>query len=98
MVVLVLSDSYGSAPKLCQPLSISVELNRNMYLTDSGSGSVKLISRPLKGMAKFLQNLQTLVRAFDIHSRNTQLIKARHTIDQGTEMVDNVLQYVQACS
>ena len=52
----------------------------------------------MKGMAEFLQNLQTLVRAFDIHSRKIPLTEPRHTIDQGIEMVENVLQYVQACS
>ena len=51
----------------------------------------------MKGMAEFLQNLQTLVRAFDIHSRKIPLTEPRHTADQGIEMVENVLQYVQAC-
>ena len=62
-------DSDGTAPKLCQPLGICVEFDHNVYLTDMVSGSVKLIKRPTKGMVKFLQNLQTLVRAFDSHSR-----------------------------
>ena len=62
-------NSDGSAPKLCQPLGICVEFDRNVYLTDSGSGSVKLINRPTEGMDEFLQNLQMLARAFDIHSR-----------------------------
>ena len=47
-------DSDGSVPKLCQPLGICVEFDHNVYLTDSGSGSIKLINRPMKGMAEFL--------------------------------------------
>ena len=59
---------------------------------------LSIINRPMKGMAEFLKNSQTLVRAFDIHSRKIPLTESRHTIDQGIEMVENVLQYVQACS
>ena len=91
-------DSDGSAPKLCQSLGICVEFDRNMYLTDVGSGSIKLVNRPTKGMAEFLQNLQMFVRAFDIHSRKSPLTEPCHTIDQGIEMVKNVLQYVEASS
>ena len=53
--------------------------------------------RPTKGMAEFLQNLQTLVRAFDSHSRKKTLTKPHHSIDQGIKMVENVL-YVHPCS
>ena len=91
-------DFDGSAPKLCQLLGIFVEFDHNVYLTDSGSGSVKLINRLTKGMAEFLQNSKTLVRDFDIHSRKNPLTEPHHTIDQGIKLVENVLQYVQACS
>ena len=83
-------DSDGSAPNLCQPPGICVEFDRNMYLTDVGSGSIKLVNRPTKGMAEFLQNqLQMPDRAFDIHSRKGPLTELCHTIDQGIEMVKN---------
>ena len=73
-----------------------MEFDRNKYITDVGSGSINLVNRSTKGMAEFLQNLQTLVRAFDIHSRKCPLTEPCHTIDQGIEMVKNVLQYVEA--
>ena len=93
-----LGDSDGSAPKLCQLLGVCVGFDRNMYLTDVGSGSIRLVNRRMKGMPEFLQNLQMLVRAFDIHSRKNPLTEPCHTIDQGIEMVKNVLQYVEASS
>ena len=68
-----------------------VEFDRNMYITDVGSGSIKLVNRPTKGMAEFLQNLQMLVRAFDIHSRKSPRTEPCHIIDQGIEVVKNVL-------
>ena len=43
------SDRSQSHSKLCQPIGICVEFNRNIYVTDSGSGTVKLINRPLTG-------------------------------------------------
>ena len=41
-------DSYGSQSylKLCQPIGICIESDRNIYVTDSGSGAGKLINRP----------------------------------------------------
>ncbi len=65
---------------LFQPLGICVKFDRNVRLTDLESGSVKPINRPTKGMAEFLYNLQTLVRVFDIHSRQSPLRESRHTI------------------
>ena len=91
-------DSDGSAPKLCQPLGTCVEFDRNMYFTDVESGSIKIVNRPTKGMGEFFQNLQMLVRAFDIHSRKSPLTEPCHTIDQGIEIAKNVLQYVEASS
>ena len=40
------SDGSQSHSKLCQPIGICVEFDRNIYVTDSGSGAVKLINRP----------------------------------------------------
>ena len=78
-------DSDGSAPKLCRPLGICVECDRNMYLTDVGSGFIKLVNRPKKGMSEFLQNLQMLVRAFDIHSRKSPLTHSQSLVIPSTK-------------
>lgn len=51
------SDGSQSHSKLCQPIGICVEFDRNIYVTDSGSGAVKLINRPLTGIAEFLGKL-----------------------------------------
>ena len=48
------SDGSQSHSKLCQPIGICVEFDRNICVTDSGSGAVKLINRPMTGIAEFL--------------------------------------------
>lgn len=39
------SDGSQSHSKLCQPIGICIDFDRNIYVTDSGSGTVKLINR-----------------------------------------------------
>ena len=51
------SDGSQSHSKLCQPIGICVEFDRS---------AVKLINRPLTGIAEFLGKLQVLVKAFSI--------------------------------
>ncbi|PFX20780.1 hypothetical protein AWC38_SpisGene14752 [Stylophora pistillata] len=63
------SDGSQSLSKLCQSIGICVEFDRNIYVTDSPSGAVKLINRPLTGIAEFLGKLQVLVKAFHIHAK-----------------------------
>ena len=67
------SDGSQSHSKLCQPIGICVEFDRNIYVTGSGSGAIKLINRPLTGIAKFLGKLQVLVKAFNIHSKKSRV-------------------------
>ena len=45
-------------------------------------------------MAEFLQKLQGFCHSF----KKNPLTESHHSTDQGIEMVENVLQYVQACS
>jgi len=63
-------DGQALHSKLCQPVGICVEFDRNIYITDCGSGSIKMINRPLQGIVDFLSNLGTLLRAFNIHSKS----------------------------
>jgi len=67
------SDCSQSHSKPCQPIGICVEFYPDIYVTDSGSGAVKLINRPLTRIAESLGKLQVLVKAFNIHSKKTQL-------------------------
>jgi len=67
------SDGSQSYLKLCQPIGICVEFDRNIHVTDSGSGAFKLINRRLTGIAEFHGKLQVLVKAFNIHSKKAQL-------------------------
>jgi len=55
------SDGSQSYSKPCQPIGICVEFDPDVYVTDSGSGAVKLINRPLTGITEFLAKLQVLV-------------------------------------
>ena len=45
-----------------------------------------------------IQREVTFQKDFDVHSRKIPLREPRHTTDPGIEMVENELQYVQACS
>ena len=92
------SDGSQSHSKLCQPIRICVEFDRNIYVTDSGSGAVKLINRPLTGIAEFLGKLQVLVKAFNIHSKKSAVSETRSSVHEAIDMVDEVLEYVKSCS
>ena len=91
-------DGPAAHSKLCQPVGICVEFNRNIYVADSGSGSVKMINRPLQGIVDFLSNLQTLLLAFNIHPKGKSEMGSHHTVREAIEMVNQTLQYVQSCS
>ena len=83
---------------LCQPVGICTEFSRNIYVADSGSGSIKLINRPLHSMVEFLSNLQTLLTAFHIHAKGKSLLTTHHTVSEAIEMVNQTLEYVKSCS
>ena len=85
------SDGSQSHSKLCQPIGICVEFDRNIYVTDSGSGAVKLINRPLTGIAEFLGKLQVLVKAFNIHSKKSAVRETRSSVHEAIDMVDEEL-------
>ena len=89
-------DGPAAHSKLCQPVGICVEFNRNIYVADSGS--VKMINRPLQGIVGFLSNLQTLLLAFNINPKAKSEIGLHHTVREAIEMVDQTLQYEQSCS
>jgi K+/H+ antiporter YhaU regulatory subunit KhtT len=68
-------------------------------ITDSASGSVKLINRSTKGIAEFLANLQRLVKAFGKYSRKfPRTNQGQVTIQEGIENVKHTLGYVVECS
>ena len=90
-------DGPAAHSKLCQPVGICVELNRSIYVVDSGSGSAKMINRPLQGIVDFLSNLQTLLLAFNIQPKGKSEMGSHHTV-RAIEMVNQTLQYVQSCS
>lgn len=91
-------DGSQMHSKLCQPVGICVEFNRNIFIADSGSGSIKLINRPLRGIAEFLGKLQILVKAFNIHSRRSKDQESEKSVDQAIQMVSEVKEYVKVCS
>ncbi|CAB4020104.1 Hypothetical predicted protein [Paramuricea clavata] len=90
-------DGLSSQSKLCQPVGICVEFDRNIYVADSGSGSVKLVNRPLKGIVDFLSNLRALLVAFNVHSKKAST-SVSPTIGEAINMVKETLEYVQSCS
>ena len=94
-------DGPASHSLLCQPVGICTEFSKNIYFADSGSGSIKLINRPLHGLhgiVEFLSNLQTLLTAFHIHAKDKSLVTTHHTVSEAIEMVNQTLEYVKSCS
>ena len=91
-------DGPASHLLLCQPVGICTEFSRNIYIADSGSGSIKLTNRPLHGIVEFLSNLQTLLTAFHIHAKGKFLVTTHHTVSEAIEMVNQTLEYVKSCS
>ncbi len=83
--------------KFRQPVGICVEFERNIYVVDSGSGSVKMINQPLQGIVDFLSNLQTLPLTFNIHPIGKPETGLHHTVIEAIEMVNQTLQNVQTC-
>ena len=57
-----------------QPMGICVELNRNIFVTDAQTGSVKLITT-IKGTAEFLKHLGMLYKAFSVHQKHQVVAK-----------------------
>lgn len=92
------SDGSQTHSKLCQPIGICVEFDRNIYVADSGCGAIKLVNRPLAGIAEFLGKLQVLVTAFSIHSKRSTERKPQKSVGEAIGMVDEVLEYVKTCS
>jgi len=88
------SDGSQSYLKLCQPIGICVEFDRNIYVTDA----VKLINRPLTGIADFLGKSQVLVKAFNIHFRKSTVREPQKSVNEAIAIVDEVLEYVKYCS
>jgi len=74
------------------------EFDRNIYITHSGSGMVKLINRLLTGIAEFLGKLQVLVKAFDIHSKKYTVREPHKAVNEAMAMVVEVLEYMKHCS
>ena len=57
-----------------QPMGICVELDRNIFVTDAQTGSVKLITT-IKGTAEFLKHLGMLYKAFSVHQKHQVVAK-----------------------
>ena len=92
-------DGPSSHSKLCQPVGICVELVKHLFM-DSGSSSVKLVNRPLKGIVDFFSSLQALLVAFNVHSKQKSQVSpsVSPAIGEAIQMVNKTLEYVQSCS
>ena len=63
------SNGKGDQASFAQPMGICVELNKNIFVTDAQTGSVKLITS-IKGIVKFLSHLGLLYKAFSVHMKH----------------------------
>ena len=71
-------------------------LLRNIYVADSGSGSVKMINRSIDlcrvSVVDFLSNLHALLVAFIIYSKGKSEMGLHPTVGEAIEMVNQTFQ------
>ena len=58
----------GAKATFSQPTSCCTEAN-TVYVTDSATGTLKMITRP-SGLLKYLENLNQFLSVFGVHRRN----------------------------
>ena len=68
------SNGKGNQALSVQPNGICVELDKNIFVTDAQTGSVKLITS-IKGTVKFLSHLGLLYKAFSVHMKRQTVPK-----------------------
>jgi hypothetical protein len=84
----------GKADKasFAQPMGICVELDKNIFITDAQTGSVKLITS-ITGIVKFLSHLGLLYKAFSVHMKHQTVPK--HTLSQAIKLLEELENYLR---
>lgn len=86
----------GSHATYCQPTKCCVEGN-TIFVTDSATGCVKMITRPL-GLLRYLEKLNTFLKVFGVHKRDIprSMVK-QYTGLEATQTLEEVYVFYKRC-
>ena len=87
-------NSNGKAEDACfsQPMGICVECDKNIFVTDAQTGSVKLITT-IKGMVEFLRHLGLLYKAFSVHLKHQTV--AKFSLDEAIKHLETLNNFLK---
>lgn len=86
------SNGKGDQATFAQPMCICVEHDKNIFITDAQTGSVKLITS-IKGIVKYLGHLGLLYKAFSVHMKH-QTVPIR-SLPQAIELLEELDSYLE---
>ena len=72
-------------------MGICVELDKNIFITDAQTGSVKLITS-IKGIIKYLGHLGLLYKTFSVHMKHQTVPK--RSLPQAIELLEELDSYL----
>ena len=73
-------------------MGICVELDKNMFITDAQTGSVKLITS-INGIVKYLSHLGLLYKAFSVHIKHQAVPK--RSLPEAIELLEELDSYLE---
>ena len=85
------ANGKGDKATFAQPMGICVELDKNIFITDAQTGSVKLITS-IKGIVKYLGHLGLLNKAFSVHMKHQTVPK--RSLPQAIELLEELDSYL----
>ena len=86
------SNGKGDQASFAQPMGICVELDKNMFITDAQTGSVKLITS-INGIVKYLSHLGLLYKAFSVHIKHQAVPK--RSLPEAIELLEELDSYLE---
>lgn len=86
------SNGKGDQATFAQPMCICVEHDKNIFISDAQTGSVKLITS-IKGIVKYLGHLGLLYKAFSVHMKH-QTVPIR-SLPQAIELLEELDSYLE---
>lgn len=86
------SNGKGDQATFAQPMGICVEHEKNIFITDAQTGSVKLITS-IKGIVKYLGHLGLLYKAFSVHMKHQTVPK--RSLPQAIELLEELDSYLE---
>ena len=84
-------DGTALYSRFYTPTGIAVEFDNFVYVSDSSTGSVKLVT-PLKRTAEFLDVLHSLAKTFSLHEKHASY--SLKTIDEAIKLVEQCVSVI----